>query len=268
MNISETVYSAIARPDLLWFCDSCVKPALQSVKTDKAIEDKCREFFESVEARIVNVENELANKASVKEVQLLSKEVQSLESRVSQLTSTQAEVENKIGEATSNAASVSMKEIADREARKTNLIIFNASVSNSEDTETRRREDMEYFRTLCEKGLELSDQVQCQKIARLGLKTSKQRPMRVTLKDSEQVNTVMKAAKKLSGKTGFTGVSIARDRTPLEREETRALVNLKEQKQKESDMKKENARWVIRRNQVVNAQRDRHVDPQAEKGRG
>eukprot|EP00745_Piridium_sociabile_P003029 TRINITY_DN118336_c0_g1_i1.p1 TRINITY_DN118336_c0_g1~~TRINITY_DN118336_c0_g1_i1.p1 ORF type:complete len:123 (+),score=19.57 TRINITY_DN118336_c0_g1_i1:207-575(+) len=46
LNISHEVYKQIARPDLRWFCDHCVKPALQSVKTDKAIEDRCKQLLE------------------------------------------------------------------------------------------------------------------------------------------------------------------------------------------------------------------------------
>ena len=256
LKMSSETYSAIARPDLRWFCDQCVQPALLSVKTDKAIEDKCKEFLEAVEARISHVETELMNKASLKDLDSLSRNVKSLEEKISQLSSTQNEVDTKLCEVTANATNDGVREMAEREARKDNLILFNAPVNDSEEPETRKEADFKFFKQLCSQGLGLESAVDPKKIIRLGKRGDDKRPMKVTLKNSDQVSQVLRATKSLKNKEEFKQISISRDRTPLEREESRALWKLKESKQQESDQKQENARWIIRGKRVVNALRE------------
>lgn len=260
LKMSAETYSAIARPDLRWFCDQCVQPALLSVKTDKAIEDKCKEFLESMEARITHVEEELSKKASLADFENLNKNVKFLEEKMGQLSTSQAEVDSKIEEVATNATNDGVKEMAEREARKNNIILFNAPIFSSEDPAVRKEADLSFFKNLCSQGLELNAEVECQKIVRLGKKGADKRPMKVTLGNSDQVTHVLKAAKNLGTKTDLKHISISRDRTPLEREESRALVKLRETKQAESDKKQEKARWIIRGKRVVNAHRERKMD--------
>eukprot|EP00745_Piridium_sociabile_P028676 TRINITY_DN4631_c0_g1_i3.p4 TRINITY_DN4631_c0_g1~~TRINITY_DN4631_c0_g1_i3.p4 ORF type:complete len:118 (+),score=27.59 TRINITY_DN4631_c0_g1_i3:713-1066(+) len=98
----------------------------------------------------------------------------------------------------------------------------------------------------------MKETVKVHKIVRLGKTTDPNRPMKVTLDSAEQVVSVIKSAKKLSGKSDFKKITISMDRTPLEREMMRDLVRQKKENQAESDQKQEKALWVIRGDKVVN----------------
>ena len=45
------------RNDNYWFCPGCAKPALTAIFIDKDIEEKCQNFFKTLEPRIIKLEN-------------------------------------------------------------------------------------------------------------------------------------------------------------------------------------------------------------------
>lgn len=152
----------------------------------------------------------------------------------------------------SQMASAGIREMANRAARKSNLVLFNVPLSRSEDGETRKSDDKSYVETLCQKCLEV--EVKCRQAVRLGKKGDEMRPLRVSLENEADVITVLKAKRKLK-ESEYRDIGIKRDMTPLEREEIRKLVRLKENKQKQSEENQDGARWEIRRDRVINVAR-------------
>ena len=45
------------RNDKYWFCPDCAKPALTAIFIEKDIEEKCQNFFKTLEPRVTKLEN-------------------------------------------------------------------------------------------------------------------------------------------------------------------------------------------------------------------
>ncbi len=166
----------------------------------------------------------------------------------------------------SRAASLGIREMTQREERKTNLIFFN--VPECEDDETEKH-DTEYLENIRANILKV--EVSFHRLTRLGKKSSSpnhSRPLRTTVKSEGERTAVIKAAKRLNDAmdSEIRKISISKDLTPLEREESRKLLKIRVQKKQESQEKGEQATWVIRGDQVVNAWRMDHKELQHSRG--
>ena len=63
---------------VMWFCRNFQKPAAKSIKTDKEIEERCKDYCERWDKRIAELEQKLDSKAEKGEVDRLSVEVDRL----------------------------------------------------------------------------------------------------------------------------------------------------------------------------------------------
>ena len=63
---------------VIWFCRNCQKPAAKSIKTDKEIEERCKDYCERWDKRITELEQKLDSKAEKGEVDRLTMEVDRL----------------------------------------------------------------------------------------------------------------------------------------------------------------------------------------------
>lgn len=260
-RLNKTEYKMLARPDVHWFCPGCITPALTAVKTDKAIEDRCREFLNKFEDRLVSVENSLESKASKQDVASISQSLKAMDQKIQQLAAAKEPTQ------ITNVED-SVKEIKDRDSRKTNIVWFGIPESVSEEATTRKQEDIDGVKELCDSVLEVS--VEIKQAKRLGKKADKSRPLLVTLENADQVSNVLKNSRKMSEHSNerIKKVSVKRDMTPLEREQFRKLVKLRNQKREEAERKGEDAQWVIRQNKVVNVTRQRPSTAPVEQGGG
>jgi hypothetical protein len=113
-------------------------------------------------------------------------------------------------------------ELAERERRKKNMIIYNVEESSEEDSGKRREYDTGVIHNILEK-LEVAEQVKAHDVVRLGpRKPGFTRPILVRTGDQSERDTVLRYAFKCSNiKFGAKQVGISPDRTPAERKEVR-----------------------------------------------
>ena len=73
-----------------------------------------------------------------------------------EITCMQSEAESKTSQTLSVAASVGFQKLTERDARKTNFVLFRVEKSQSEDASEKKTEGMKMPREVCEKGLHCS----------------------------------------------------------------------------------------------------------------
>ena len=149
------------------------------------------------------------------------------------------------------AVSTAVKEMNERQFRKKSFIVHGIPMSKSKELKSRIEHDKTSLENLCKDGLKLKQKIVVQKVSRLGKKDDKDRPMRVYMDNAQSVSEIISAAKNLKGNADYKEVSIASDRTPLERRERRKLQELREMKQAMSDQQQDGVKWIIRGNRVV-----------------
>ena len=149
----------------------------------------------------------------------------------------------------------SVREIKDRECRQNNLLFFNIPESDHADPEKRKEHDEQHLKLVWDK---LGVEAIFHKITRLGQKSDKSWPTRVTVTETTQLGNILKSAHKLREDPDsiLSNVSVKRDAIPLERKEMKILTQEKYDKKLESEQKNEKANWVIRRGKVINRRTD------------
>ena len=84
-KVNPKEYEIFSRPDIHWFCHDCQKPALDAVKSDKIIEDRCNEYLKIFTKRVEKVEQILTTKANNESVNKIDTNVKTLEMKVNGL---------------------------------------------------------------------------------------------------------------------------------------------------------------------------------------
>lgn len=128
-GVEEAEHAILTKPNYHWFCDTCNFPAIQAVLTDKAVEDRCKEFLASFEDRLIAVEQE--QKSQKEEL----KQVQRKLETIGQEKNAQA------GHGDVEASRQKIEQIEERISRQKNVIIYGLQDSKSNLKEEVRRED-------------------------------------------------------------------------------------------------------------------------------
>ena len=81
------------------------------------------------------------------------------------------------------------------------------------------------------------------------------RPLLVTVKSSEQISQVLKAARKLRDSTEFKAIFVKKDSTPLERAEIKKLLEDRDKMKQETKKKGGNNKWIVKQGSMVNTTR-------------
>jgi hypothetical protein len=252
---------------LHWFCGTCEKPALTAVRNEKLVEEKCNSLFatfradleehftkqlDALKAELVQMKALVEDKRSQPESfrDILMKEAAASESEVASLQ--QTFIEN------------SAKEIADRENRKDKVVWFGVPESDENEATRRKEADLDFVSKLGTSVFGFNDKDVFRDARRLGKKGDRARPLLTTLDTGRRVGEVLKGAHLLSKSQDYRNISVKKDMTPLEREEMRKLVKVRNEKREESKQKQTGDVWVIRKGRVVNITRR----PQAVIGEG
>lgn len=250
-GLSDEAYDLIKNEEDVfhWYCQKCKRQALSEVKTGNLIEVKCK----AMDAKIDRFKNELEDKLN-KELIQVRDEMNYLKHSMEKMQKDMEKNSQSVESCKSEVAMQSLEELRQREGRKTNILIYNITESNSENNDERKEYDKEVFHKICDA---IEVQAEAQKILRVGAKqNNKARPMKVILRNEEQQREILSSARKLGEQNEeLRKISIARDMTPLEREEMKKLVKLKQEKQRLSDENEESAKWVIRKGKVINIHR-------------
>jgi hypothetical protein len=254
-DLDEPSYTFLKnKTSVHWYCLACTKQAVSAVKTDNLIETKCKEYCEGfkkelraeMKAKWDEFSQKLGNTKAA-----LEREDNALKQSVVDL---KAEMDRKFGDVATEAASVSVKEMQEREWRRNNIVIFKMQESPNLDPNARKEEDMAHVNNICTI-LDITTQIR--NAVRLGKKEpGKVRPLKVTLGTSLDVTNIIKVARKLEEVTArehlkYKDIIIKNDQTPMERDERRRLVALRDRKREESRLNGDGKVWIIKGNRVV-----------------
>ena len=165
---------------------------------------------------------------------------------------------NKNLEKIAQAPVIAATEVKDRDSRKECVIVSGVPESDSDDHETKVKHDLQEMKKICVNGLDIK--VSIDKITRMKPKNgSAPRPMKVRFKDEKTKWLVIKNAKNLAQVEEMKKIFIKPDMTAAEREEDWRLRQELKKKRQESEEKQDGAKWIIRRNKVINTARILHA---------
>ena len=260
-NVSDAEYEEMSRPDCHWYCNGyCNQRATRAVLDEKSVEDRCKEFLKKFENRLEKVETELAHKAPKEDLEKMATHIRTIETKIDKLM-TKEEI---IAQATTEAAESGLREMENRELRKTNLVVFGVKESVSPTTSIRIEEDSEKLREIISKGLEID--IQIKSVKRLGKyekddglssEERKPRPLLAVLGSQQERDNVLDSFRKMKkrndGNKLDKDVGMKRDMTPAERsEETKLYQQLKAKREESTASGDDNAFWVRRGNRILN----------------
>ena len=235
LGLSAAEYKLFAkRSDLHWYCPPCEEKAVKSIRIEKEIEERCKDYFSKFEKRLNDLEEKISQKTSVEDVQNLIKESEKGDARL---------------ENVQTAVNEQLTEFRESEQRKLNVIIFNAKESDKRDGEARKEEDFKLLDKLCK--VMKSDLEAIKNVTRLGKRVVKEgggverRPMRVIFEDAKSKSKFLSNLGNLaSASEDLRSLSVAQDMTPKERE-----INKKkfaEAKQKNEELGLGDFKFVVR----------------------
>lgn len=223
LNITQGDYKVLSkRSDAHWYCPKCEKKAVNSVKMEKQIEERCKAFLEKMENRVATLEEKVKDKPSEERVREIIQE---------EVAKSESELENKVKEAIQvnldneedETTDQKLNEIRDWESRRNNIVIYNSDEPTGENSEQRKLEDMNYVKKLC-CFLE-TDANEVATTIRLGMKannedgSTKNRPLKVVFKNEKAKTDILRNARKLqNADEKFKKIGITHDLTKKERE--------------------------------------------------
>jgi len=236
-NVLNTVSS-----NVMYFCDTCLihlPAAMQTYENRESDNEKLITMEEKIVTRLDTLESKFSGvtkqlmECSLAELSnQIDEHISNVESQIQRLTISQTGIEMDVNSASEtpqtplvgntsliSAASGIADELADRERRKNNLIIYNL-VEKSD-----READKKAFTDLCQ--AVFSGQFTVTKVFRLGKRTDnndRPRPLLVVFHDESDKNVLLASSPKLRHHDLYKNVYLSPDRTKFERVNYKKLV--------------------------------------------
>lgn len=285
---------------LHWFCNHCEAQALTAVKTDNLIREKCCSLFKDFRGQIcaefASKFTEIDSKFKVMQTQLERMDERrsvgtddTLDTRLTELQKQMDEVKEKqkfrlfshvvrggegksdveveAAEQSAHVVQLSAREMEDRKSRETKLVWFGIPEKDSEDVEVRKKADLSFVTELGQKVFKFEKGV-FKNAVRLGKRAGKDRPLLTVVDTSDRVGEILRGARTFRSQQEYSNISVKKDMTPLEREEQRRLVSVRNQKREEAE-KNETGEWfIIRKGRVVNVTRRKAAEAAGEEKEG
>ena len=245
---------------LRWFCGACEHHIFEPATPAQPVEgsmDEIKLLLQALMDKFDSIDSKLKEKADVDEMRRLEERVEKLEQSVVKLEkSAGGEKKEATSTETGHGKSLvetSVNELKERDRRRENIIVFNIPESSCEDSDDRKKQDVERVLSVLETELKIKASVSSP--TRLGRRNDngKPRPLRLKVESEMAKNEILKVAKNLAiAKEDDTRkIYISRDMTPLEREQDKELRKELAEKRKEALDKGEQGRWIIRRGRVM-----------------
>ena len=263
-GISDTLYNAInddSTNAVAWFCNVCVKPAKNEVRTGCLIEKKCKQIetkMESMRSALDLSINNAINKLRTE----FNEKIEALKGDITTEATESAKkaASESVKEAvtTEQSTTASVKEIAEREERKSNIVVFNVPECISVVSEERVKHDEEYVTDLLK--ATKSEKLTVKKVFRLGPKADNARPLKVIFDSETSKTTMLKNCRHLKGNRKYDGVNVTKDLTFLERKERKNLDVERKRKQAEANEAGREERWIIVRGKVIKGRVQQDAD--------
>ncbi len=209
----------------------------------KQLEEKVEQLEKSVSERFTKLEGEESKKS-----ELIEKKI---EEKIGERKMEESKPSTSVQEA--------VDEVKEQERRKDKVVLFNVPESDSADTETRRKHDVEVVQELMKEGIlhtaEIKTNAKGEKmVTRLGKKEeNKTRPLKITFTTPEGQQLILGNARNLSQSKNemHRKVVVKPDLTQMQREMEKKLVAEKIRRNKEAEQNKEIADWVIYRGRLA-----------------
>lgn len=174
---------------------------LAAVNEIKTTLSKHEHLFVKLNKKIDEVSSQLRDLGG--RTTLLEDKITTFETRLSKIESSNISTDNNI-----------ISEISERQLRSRNMIIFNAPESDDNTSAN----DSSVIKSIFDYiGIEMTPTA----ISRLGRKSSKPRPLKITLQDASDVFVILKNKFKLRSSQNFSSIRISPDRTQMQRDQLR-----------------------------------------------
>jgi len=239
-------------PALHWFCDDCNEDAMTSVQASfknliEATAKQCAELNERMESMEKRVE--AAEGKAGAEKKRWENQFKALEERLEEREKGEESLPKAAGSSTvSDITERSVRELANREYRKSNIILFNVKECAHDSIDQVKEHDLNEIDSILQ---EINVAVDVKNAFRLGPKGENCRPLKVILGSEEQQTKALKSAKKLKETEDYSNIYINRDLTPLEQKQRKSLVVEMRQKKAAALLEGKADNYFIRNNQVV-----------------
>jgi len=217
-----------------WLCTVC-ECARLGVRKSPVTQPVADTDFISKINTILSTVNDIKQSVSKHETSLssLNKKLDNVSIQLRELGTRTLVLENKVTQlenqlSSSKSSNYSadeaiISEVIDRQARSRNLIVFNAAESDGNTVD-----DISLIKSVLHS---IAPNIAPALVSRLGLKSSKPRPLKVTLHEPSDVFIVLKNKHKLRTSSTYSSIRISPDRTIMQRNQLRdIIVKLEERK--------------------------------------
>lgn len=237
-KLYESLNDDTVGPYIHWYCRKCKEPAMKAVSTDNEIEVRCEQFFAKFRAEIHE------------EIDAVKRDIENLKSESRNQKNEMSTLKSELEVKSQLTVEQAIKEVQDRQERKLNVVFFNIDESEADEIEQAKQDDLAELRKILD---QIEAKVPIANPTRLGKKEDSvtARPLRVRAANEQDVAKIMSAAKKLKGHADLGSVYINRDRTPLERQEWKRLLEEKKERNEEARNAGREENWIIRKQQVI-----------------
>lgn len=237
-----------------WFCPPCEFKAMEAVKMDQIVEERCKKFLGETQKRLEKLEQMSNGWSKVEELcKRLESDVKEIKSS---LTDKQRMEPSDIAQdvLASSVQSIfqdCVKEESEKDKRKHNIVVYGLAENDSEDGKERQ-----YYDTASTRGmldyLEIEGEVK--RVIRLGRRqldasetSSRPRPVLVEFSNADSSAEAKRKASKLRfGPKDFKELYIQADLTKTERAARNELVKEMKRRKSEGDNN-----WMIRGEKLV-----------------
>lgn len=218
LGIQKSVYKALhSNQHVMWLCQQCRSGnTIGAGATPKQLSEGVNtpdiaSMLATMMQQLQRVEEKLDSKANARDLEQLSERVSALEEKCSKSENPipASGVRDQLKTVVQDQVEQALDDYRDREARKLNLILFNASESDKVEIEERKSDDLELANKIIEAtGSTVSPLT---KIIRLGPRAEdKIRPMKVAVETVNDKWKILNGARRLK-ETDFRNVGIAMD---------------------------------------------------------
>ena len=268
-DVSEEVYQFLCDhsddPSLAWYCRKCVAVSKKlveatvsiseqqqqvEVKVEKLSSDVC-EKMEQMNRELQELRDtmnmEFRKQGTLDSIVAVEEKVTKLVATVEKQRTDNHELRDCVQDAVRDKLQEDKDEVDDLQRRSTNIIIHGLREIPEEDSEARRKDEMDQLQEMLH--VTKSDDVSVQTMVRLGkYDASRQtpRPVKVMFASEQQKNKVLSQAKNLQGNRVFEKVYIQQDLTVKQRKKRRELVQQLVQRKAQGEVN-----LMIVRDQIV-----------------
>lgn len=232
LGITKADYTVMAkRTDAHWFCPQCEKKAMNNIKAERIIEERCKAFMQKMEERVCKLEHDISTRPNKLEVEeIVERKLSNLNAEVNKtieekVAAIHIPLEEKTSATTDENLEEKVQELMEWEARKNNIVIYNLAEPTKTDADSRKEEDKKEIADLCYYlGSDPGDIITTIRLGRKSQDEAEKRPLKVIFTSEKPKGIILRNASRLQQVEGILkGISITHDMSKKEREKNKQL---------------------------------------------